>query len=172
MINENKIDEKDKEIYFLFFINVNNKCLYYISNLFSSRRVIFLKVHNIKNQEKNINKNINKIFPILEKKIKNHYYNVKRIYFMDNNLDDSEIYVNLLNNKDCVFIHLPFNKYKHTQILNMHIKIKSFIKKYIEKKVKETNLIINNNNLYLFQYYLNMKFVFIFNYHLYINDER
>lgn len=175
-INENK------EIYFLFYVNINNKYIYYISNPFSSRRVIlidcknnndFFETDKIKWEKEKVinNDNINKLLNILEKKINNHYYNVKRIYFIDKNMKEEKGYIKSLNNQKTLFIHVPFNKYKNMQILNIHIKINGFSKKYLENKLKEKKIKLNNDNLYILQYYLNMKFVFIFNSFNYKNDK-
>lgn len=167
-------NKKDLELYFLFSVNINNKYIYYLSNPFSARRVILLRYKNnndffktdkIKWSNGKIvnNDTINELLYIIDKKI-NNYENVKRIYFMDENMKDEKGYVRFLNNKKCVFLHLPLNKYNNIEIMDIHIKIKLFIKRYLEKELKENKIIIKNNNLYKLQYYLNMKFIYIFNF--------
>lgn len=165
------INKKDSGIYFLFSIINNDKYLYYISNPFSSRRVIlltcenddrFFKTEKIIWLDGNVinNNDINELLNIIDKKISNKYENVKKIYFIDKNIGDEKGYVRYLNNKNCIFLHLPLNNYNNIEIIDIHIKIKTYIEKYIQK----TNKNFNNNNLYKLQFYLNIKFIHIFNY--------
>lgn len=110
------------------------------------------------------NNNIKKLIFIINEKIKDHYKNVKKIYFMDNNLKNEEGYTMYLNNKKCLFLHLPLHKYENTEIIKLHFKIKEYFKKYVQAKLDKKELFINNKNLYKLQFYLNMKFIYLFNY--------
>lgn len=90
--------------------------------------MIFFKTDRIKWSNGKIvnNDTINELLYIIDKKI-NNYENVKRIYFMD-----EKGYVRFLNNKNCVFLHLPLNKYNNIEIIDIHIKMKLF-------KIKQNN---------------------------------
>lgn len=80
---------------------------------------------------------------------------MKNIYFIDRNLKKENSYSRYINNKKCIFSHFSEDKYNYFDILEVHMRIKEYIKTFLSK----TKIKIDDNNLYMLQYYINMKFI-------------
>ena len=155
--------------YILFSLEINNNILFYLCNPFSARRTIFIKCYNKKPfitkdiywEDKKIIKNdsFNTFLELLNNKITNNYKTIKKIYYIDDELKKENNYQYFLNNKSCLFLHISKDTFNNYDFLDTYIKIN----KYIEKYLKETNISISDINLYKIQYYLNMRFIKIFN---------